>query len=239
MKLQIVIIALGLLWTERLSLGQEAQHPKHLIEAKELVAHLDLNQTGYEHGEGHITWTGHRSSHTDCSGFVDALLTHCYGYQKDDFKRWFDSHRPSARRYHDEIVEGHGFELINRVADARPGDFLAIKYLQKNDNTGHIMLVVDAPRKIVQKPPLVDGAEQWEVIVIDSSESGHGPTDTRHKRGVEGKDHDGLGQGVFRLYSDPRGAVRGFAWSTSEKSQFQPPDKEHLVIGRLKPGFRP
>jgi hypothetical protein len=239
LRIQLVVIALVSVCLHQPGFGQQSPLPKHLIDAKDLVAHLDLDQTNYEHGEGHVVWTGRRSSRTDCSGFVDALLTHCYGYQKDDYKKWFDSHRPSARRYHDAIVEGRGFDLIPQVTDVRAGDLLAVKYLQKKENTGHIMLVVDVPKRMAHKQPHIEGTIQWEVPVIDSSMSGHGPTDTRHKRGKDGKDHEGLGQGVFRLYSDSQGAVRGFAWSTYEKSQFQPPEEEHLVIGRLKPGFRP
>ena len=77
------------------------------------------------------------------------------------------------------------------------------------------------------------------MTVIDSSESGHGPTDTRHKRGADGRDHDGLGRGVFRLYGDARGEVAGFAWSTAKVSRFIAPADEHVVLGRLVEGFRP
>lgn len=55
-------------------------------------------------------------------------------------------------------------------------------------------------------PPYVDGTVQWSVPVIDSSESGHGTTDTRHKRGADGRNHDGLGRGVFRLVGECAGA---------------------------------
>src|SRR5262249_43286345 len=77
------------------------------------------------------------------------------------------------------------------------------------------------------------GTLQWELAIIDSSESGHGPTDTRHANGPNGKDHDGVGEGILRLYTDPAGTVVGFAWSTLSASKFKSPDDEHLVIGRL------
>lgn len=116
---------------------------------------------------------------------------------------------------------------------------LVHKYLTRHDNTGHIMLVIEAPRHMNDSPPCVDRATQWSVTVIDSSESGHGPTDTRHKRGEGGHDHDGLGRGVFRLYANGRGEVVGFSWSTTKASRFVAPEDEHLVLGRLSPGFRP
>ena len=75
--------------------------------------------------------------------------------------------------------------------------------------------------------------------MIDSSMSGHGMTDTRHKKGANGKDHDGLGQGVFRLYASRQGKVVGFAWSVLSASEFKAPEDEHLVLGRLIPNYHP
>jgi hypothetical protein len=211
----------------------------HVATALDLVAHLDLANTDYAHGQGSVTWTGTVASHTDCSGFIDHLLMHDDGLTPDDFKRWFGSKRPTAARYHDAIVEGRGFTPLATVGALRPGDLIAIKYLTRHDNTGHIMLVVEAPGRMNPVPPYVDGTTQWSVAVVDSSESGHGTTDTRHQRGEGGHDHDGLGRGVFRLYTDAGGSVTGFAWSTSKASRFVAPEDEHLVLGRLTPGFRP
>ncbi|HZV91612.1 MAG TPA: hypothetical protein VFF72_00260, partial [Caldimonas sp.] len=157
----------------------------------------------------------------------------------DALKRWFGSRRPTAKRYHDAIVEGRGFERLQSVADLRPGDLIAIEYLTRHDNTGHVMLVAGAARQRPASPPLVDGTGQWSVDVIDSSESGHGATDTRHKRGPDGHDHDGLGGGVLRLYTDAAGHVEGFSWSTLKGSHFVAPADEHVVLGRFLPGFRP
>lgn len=229
----------GLVWFSCSGHAQEVHHPKHLIEAQKLVHHLRLEDTTYNHGDPKVVWNGTCESHADCSGFVDSLLSHCYGYEPDTYKRWFDSHRPSARRYHDAIVAQHGFTLVTHVSEVRPGDFLAIKYLTQKENTGHIMLVAHSPQRMAPKKPLIEAMDQWEVKIIDSSRSGHGPTDTRHKKGKNGKDHDGLGEGVFRLYSAKDGSVAGFAWSTYANSEFKRPSEEHLVIGRLKPDFKP
>ncbi len=215
----------------------------HLAAARDLVAHLDLDHTHYEHGAGSINWSGTPSSYTDCSGFVDHLLEHSYGYGPDDLKRWFGSRHPSARRYFDAIVEQTGFTHLETVTELRPGDFIAVKYLKRTDNTGHIMLVNRAPERETTRPgntrPGKSHGEVWLVQVIDSSETGHGPTDTRHKRGPEGRDHDGLGQGVLRLYADGRGQVIGFSWSTLPSSAFRGPKEEPVVLGRLVAGFRP
>lgn len=221
------------------SASASAATDPHVVSAERLVDQLDLANTNYEHGPGSVTWTGTVASHTDCSGFIDHLLMHDDGFAADDFKRWFGTKRPTADRYHDAIVEGRGFTRLGSVAELRPGDLIAIKYLTRHDNTGHIMLVVEAPQRMSPAPPYVDGTVQWSVAVIDSSESGHGTTDTRHKKGEGGRDHDGLGRGVFRLYTDAGGSVTGFAWSTLKVSRFVAPADEHLVLGRLVPGFRP
>lgn len=221
------------------SLAAAAAPDPHVASAERLVDQLDLANTDYAHGQGSVTWTGSVASHTDCSGFIDHLLMHDDGYTPDDFKRWFGRQRPTAQRYHDAIVEGRGFTRLGAIGELRPGDLIAIKYLTRHDNTGHIMLVTEAPRRMIPSPPYVEGATQWSVTVIDSSESGHGPTDTRHKRGAGGRDHDGLGRGVFRLYSNAAGEVAGFSWSMTKASRFVAPEDEHLVLGRLAPGFRP
>jgi hypothetical protein len=210
----------------------------HLAAARDLVAHVDLANTNYEHGQGTVTWTGTPSSHTDCSGLVDHLLMHTYGYTPDDFKRWFDSHRPSAKRYYDAIAEQKGFVHLARVTDLRPGDFIAIKYLTRTDDTGHIMVVDQAPTR----GPATRGdshREAWLVTVIDSAESGHGPTDTRHKEGAGGRDHDGIGRGVLRLYAEGDGKVTGFSWSATANSQFKGPDDEPVALGRIVANYKP
>ena len=219
--------------------AQDHPHPKHLIEAQKFLRQLRLENTSYGHGNPKIIWNGTLESHADCSGFVDALLSHCYGYDPEAYKRWFDSHRPSARRYHDAIVKQRGFKQITQIQKILPGDFLAVKYLTQKENTGHIMLVVQSPQRTQSKKPLIEQTEQWEVKIIDSSRSGHGPTDTRHKKGADGKDHEGLGEGLLRLYSAKDGTVAGFTWSSYANSEFQSPKEEDLVIGRLRLDFKP
>ncbi len=219
--------------------ADEKEPPRHLTDARNLVRNLELKHTSYAHAKADIQWTGVRESHADCSGFLDGLLMHSYGYDSDQFKKWFDSHHPSARRYHDAIVEEHGFTHITELRNVRPGDILAVKYLKRDDNTGHVMLVAGTPRRMQPKKPLVEGTFQWEVPIIDSSETGHGPSDTRHHKGAGGKDHQGLGEGVLRIYTDRQDKVVGFTWSALERSEFKGADDEHLVIGRLKPNFKP
>jgi hypothetical protein len=215
----------------------------HLDAARDLVARVSLDHTRYEHGQGTVDWGSTPSSYTDCSGLIDHLLMHSYGYTPADFTRWFGSRRPSAQRYFDAISEQTGFSRLERVQDLRPGDLISVKYLRRTDNTGHIMIVNApaehaAPRRTTSRPAESQG-ESWLVPVIDSSESGHGPTDTRHKLGDGGHDHEGIGSGVLRLYADAQGHVTGFSWSNLNVSEFRSPDAEPVVLGRLVQGYKP
>jgi NlpC/P60 family len=219
--------------------AQSVSDSARVAAAQDLVSRLDLDNTDYAHGPGSVSWTGVLASHTDCSGFIDQLLMHVDGYSPDDFKRWFGSRRPTAERYHDAIIEGRGLVELSSVSQLRPGDVIAIKYLTRHDNTGHIMLVVEPAQRMSPAYPVVDGTSQWAISVIDSSESGHGPTDTRHKRATNGRDHEGLGRGVFRLYAGAQGNVVGFSWSTVKVSRFVGPQDEHVALGRFIPGFQP
>ena len=235
---QRLLIALFLaVGTPALAQLSVVAEPAHLTVARQLLAQLDLANTNYEHGAPRVKFTNPCASHADCSGFADALLEHVYGFDKQQFRAIFGSGRPTAARYHDAIRAQNGFKLMDRVQDILPGDFLAVKYLNRNDNTGHVMLVAERPRRIRPTQPLIEQTEQWEARVIDSSESGHGPSDTRHGKGADGKDHDGLGQGTLRLYTDSQGQIAGFTWSTLAKSQFRSPTEEEMVIGRLEAKF--
>lgn len=207
--------------------------------ARSLVGQLDLADTSYQHGGGQIAWTPPVAAHTDCSGLVNHLLMHVDGYGPGDFARWFGKQRPTADSYHDAIAQGRGFQPLARVDELQPGDLIAIKYLVRREDTGHIMLVTEPPQHLAAGAPAIDGTTQWAVTVIDSSKSGHGPQDTRHRRGPDGRDHPGLGRGVFRLYADAQGRVAGFSWSTLAVSRFVPPQEEHVALGRLVTGFSP
>ena len=132
-----------------------------------------------------------------------------------------------------------GFTPVDLVKDVLPGHLLAIKYFLRKDNTGHIMIASDPPQKMRAVEPIVLDTEQWQFKVIDSSKSGHGKSDTRHAKGMDGRDHDGLGEGVFRIYANKEGKIAGFSWSTLTVSKVKMPDDEHLVVGRLKAGFKP
>lgn len=213
--------------------------PPHLAAAEDLVQRLELAHTDYHHQSFDVSWEAVPHCYADCSGFLDALLMHAYGLKRDDFQRWIGSRRPNAAAYYEAIRANRGFQTVATIQTMRPGDILAIFYRNRTDNSGHILLADGLPEVMPPKKPLVEGLQQWLLPVIDCSESGHGPQDSRHKKGPDGKDHAGLGRGYLRIYSDQSGHVQGFTWSTLNLSLYKGSDEEPLIVGRFDPAFRP
>ena len=214
---------------------KEKEVPKHLTDARSLVKALDLSNTKYEHGEGSITWTGTVKAECDCSGLVNHLLLHSYGYTDDDLKKWFGAKRPTARRYHDTFSEGKvkAWAKVATLKDAKPGDVIAVKYTEaeKGENTGHVMLINAAPKEMKGTVAGIDGAtKEWHVEVIDSSMSAHGMTDSRYEKGAK---HTGMGTGTFRVYTGKDDEVIGYTWSTDSARTVYHQKDHNLVIGRL------
>lgn len=213
--------------------------------AELLVQNVQPADTTYDHTSVTVTWAGQAgatayTSHTDCSGFVMALLSQTYGLTPPTFQRWLKTTRPLAANFYAAINNRHGFENIGQVLEIQPGDFIAIRYppgsTDVGDDTGHIMLVAGPPKPFNPGQPDIKNTRQWEVPVIDSSESGHGKTDTRRK--PDGTFGQGVGQGIFRLYTNAAGKPVGYAWSIFEDSIYYDQSSHPLDIGRLDPFFK-
>lgn len=221
-------------------LGVASQTTKlsHLDLARILVREIRPENTSYQHKQGYIKWKGEDGadtyeSHVDCSGLLNVLLERAYGVTSSDFEKWLGKHRPLASEYFDAIMQQQHFRAITAARNVRPGDIIAIRYPPgTNDNTGHIMIVNEVPSPRKPSKPEVEATEQWEVSVIDSSENSHGKTDTRRK--ADGTSGDGVGQGIFRLYTNNSGEIVGYTWSTFANSDYYDQNTRHLVIGRLQ-----
>ncbi len=236
------IVALISVRTSVLAIAREPAGPPHLLAAVDLVQAIKPNDTNYQHHDSVVHFPGdggsdHAECRTDCSGLVDAVLKRAYHLSSAQLSNWLDAKRPLAKQYHAAISAQRGFKRIDSLADVRPGDILAVEYPagSKGNNTGHVMIVAGMPRERNPSEPVVANTLQWEVPVIDESESGHGTTDTRHR-----SDHtsaDGLGRGVLRIYTDRQGRVAGYAWSVQKVSKFQDQSVKNMVIGRVDPDF--
>src|SRR5690348_2642056 len=97
----LLIISLALLAQTPAKISRES----HLDWAKILVKELHPENTSYQHKSGYVKWKGQNGaddyeSHTDCSGFINALLEQAYGLTRDDFEQWLGKRRPLAITYH-------------------------------------------------------------------------------------------------------------------------------------------
>ena len=144
----------------------------------------------------------------DCSGFVGYALAHA---APDALHAVVDAtvRRPLARNFEAFFAAPRApWIRVERVADLVPGDIIAWLEppVKHSRNTGHVMIVDRAPRPAAHRGELAIG-------IIDSSHSGHGPTDARIR------DHrNGLGAGDIILLTDTAGRPIGYRWSLSRHS---------------------
>jgi hypothetical protein len=214
----------------------------HLEWARQLIEGVTPATNVYASRPTVVSWAGvdgasETRNRSVCSALVAHLLMRAYGYRAADFAPWLGGRFPRAAGFHDAIAAGRGFDRIRRVADIRPGDVLAIKYPPGTHPTGHVLLAAARPAERRATAPVVPGTAQYELSVIDSSHTGHGPADTRHY--AKGKYHSGVGQGVFRLYAAADGTIAGYSWSVTKASEFYAPSERDLVIGRLNGAVPP
>jgi hypothetical protein len=178
-------------------------------------------------------FTPEYTAHTDCSGFINSLLERAGDPVIRRLSLVARKGRPRSQDYFRLIDAEDGFRRIQNLADVLPGDIIAVKYLlvAEGADTGHVMLVDTVPvRRKKDTDPIIDGTRQWEVAVIDSTRTAHGKTDTRVDK--DGSKRDGVGRGVFRLYSDETGKPVGFSWSTLKSSRYFDGISKPFAIGR-------
>ena len=218
--------------------------PKHLELGRLLVSQLTPQNTSYQH-HGWVRWEGdpstpHSEAHTDCSGLISSLferascsitlLEHVTNRQK--------RHHPKAEDYFVSITREDGFKRIRKITLVLPGDIIAVKYKvgdseRTPSDSGHVMLVDSMPiRRMNATAPIIPGTQQWEVAVIDSTKSPHGRDDTRYRK--SGRKGNGVGRGVFRLYTHEDGTVRGYSWSLLKSSVYYGSSSRPLAVGRVR-----
>jgi hypothetical protein len=209
--------------------------PAHLALAEMLVKRVKEDRNIYANRNRFILWPGdgnveRAENHSDCSGLIALLLGRAYGYTPRTFKDWTGQFFPTAHGYFRAISDRNGFDRIKRVMDCLPGDLIAIDYPPEMKNTGHVMVIAELPTRAESTPPSVPGLVAWDVRVIDSSRSNHGPHDTRGSG--EGRAR-GIGKGTIRLCTGPDGRFAGYAWSTSPKSAYYDRSERPIVVGRF------
>lgn len=197
-------------------------------DAKTLLYALTPESTNYQHGEQIVLWPDTASGVTalslsDCSGFMNALLSKTYKLTSENILIWTGTKRPLAKTYHQMIVAENHFQKINKLSEIQKGDILAVLYRDGGETTGHVMLVTSGPIEV--------GLNDWSVEIIDSSKSGHGEQDTRYNP-INNTYTDGLGMGHLRVFSNDQKEVIGYAWSFDLNSKRKNQSDYNMVIGR-------
>ncbi|MGK4000503.1 hypothetical protein [Sorangium sp. So ce1024] len=168
---------------------------------------------------------------TQCATFLTGLLKQSYGWSESTFSGWMGSRSPTAAAYYDAIVAEDGFDRIHDLNDARAGDIIALRYPAGESSTGHVAILRRAPRVKLPVLPFVVGTFQYEVSVVDSTNTHHGPSDSRMSSG--GRGATGAGYGVMRIYTNTSGAIVGHTWSTATTTTYYPTTQRKIAIGRL------
>lgn len=218
----------------------------HLDWAELLVDTVDPADNTYNSDPVTVTWEGYdgatrSSNRSKCSSFVSKVMVQSYDA---DLVSWTGCDNPSAHTWYNTIDDEVGFTKITAISDVAAGDILAIEY---NDagctaftcagfstctSSGHTAFVASAPVARTATSPTVSGTTQYEVVVVDVSQSYHGTDDTRYKAEADGTTDQGVGEGVMRLYADSTGAIVGYTWSVAKNSTYYPQATRSLVIGR-------
>jgi hypothetical protein len=209
----------------------------HLIWADALVTHLADENNEYGATPTYVEWGGvdaatSYKNRTLCNTFVSSMFKQGYGLTASALKAWLGSSSPKSAVWHDAIVAQNGFLLVERIGIILTGDIIAIKYPGDLSVSGHMAIVKSPPVLRTASAPVIADTLQYEVLVIDSANSGHGSKDTRKR--PDGSSGSGAGAGTMRFYADASGTIAGHTWSTYSNSVFYAQSDRHLAVGRYR-----
>ena len=211
--------------------AQEAPVPKHLQLAREFLANTQPEDNLYvDKGERFVKAPSDEPGakyvvHTDCTGFVKAMIDRAYGY-RPKFSTKFYGNAYSLSDWVDGAARGETFTLVPSMADVKPGDVIMWKYLvppkYAPTHRGHVMIVSEAPTRVMFSR--LFSTTQWKVRVIDSS-GPHGKDDTRYVPGLSAdragdvsSRHSGVGEGSVYIFTNDQGQIvaasHGYSKST-------------------------
>ncbi|MER6785261.1 hypothetical protein ABT330_11615 [Streptomyces sp. NPDC000658] len=157
------------------------------------------------------------------------MLKHTYGWASDDyFTQYFQDRIPEAADYRHAFTDGTAgprFRRIQKVADLRPGDLVAVDYAgQVPDNTGHIVMVREV-KGVFTGVADFTGETQYAVGVIDCTAEPHGVygltnypkyPDTRMVALAKEEQLEGVGIGHMMFYaSQSTGEFTRYRWSVN------------------------
>jgi len=160
--------------------------------------------------EGRFAW--------DCSGMANWVLRRVAPRAFEALGRprpvAADFHRVAARaprhRYR------RGWQRIDEIADARPGDIAAWRTPRRFGATGHVVVLLETPRPSAVHP------RRWVARIADSTRIPHWNDSRRDPAG-------GYGTGVMSFEVDDDGRVVAWGWLGPAALHFP----GHVAIGRV------
>ena len=236
-------------------MAQEAPVPKYLQLARDFVANTKPENNSYSNSR---VYTRHPSDlfaseyvvATDCDGFIEDMFRRTKAGVAEQVKTQKFKTRHSIFDWHPSIEKEDAFTRIRKVQDILPGDVAAWLYLNTAGHTlaGHMLLIDSAPVKLAKpRKPVVEGLDQYEVTIIDTSQEAKSKDDTRYvsdaglrdeneargkERGsIASPNYKGVGRGRIRFYADGAGDIKGIAFSF-DKAKFHGLDDWNIVVGR-------
>ena len=182
-----LIAATALLLAAATVWGQETAVPKYLQLARDFVVNTKPENNAYSNSKVYTRMPGDLFASeyvvsTDCSGFVEDMFRRSGGEVLAQLKTQKLKTRHSLLDYHASIQREEAFTRIMKVTDIQPGDVSAWRYLNMADHQlpGHILFVDSVPVKIKPRKPLVEGLDQYEFALIDTSQEAKSKDDTRY-----------------------------------------------------------
>jgi len=228
--------------------AEDVSVPKHVQVARDFLANTAPADNRYvSRGAMYTKAPGDFMSskyvvNTDCKGFVADVVRRAYDYRMSFSGRSLGRGESSITDWVDGVEnKGEGFDQIKNINDLKVGDYAMWSHEPLADNArGHIVMIDKPPRKL--KTSRMEGLDQWEIYVIDSTGHAHSADDTRYVKGdsaakseggygTDGRSPNGVGTGRMYLYADADGTVKavsnGFPKSTIQTTW-------HVVLGRVR-----
>ena len=184
-----------------------------------------------------INWGSMEGSTAAGAGFFIASLSNAQGWAPADVQAHWGMFCPSSTTLYAAIGTGTYFTQITKAINMQADDVIVIN--AGSGYGGHTMMVVSPPIQIIHPiNPQYAGTTQWKVVVVDSTSTAHGCTDTRWSGTcvpLAGSMDPGAGQGSVRLYTDnATGNLLGYTWSiTASNTSYYSPATRPYRVGRL------
>ena len=252
---QTLIAVTTLLLAAATAWGQETAVPKHLQLARDFVTNTKQENNAYSNSKVYTRMPGDLFAKeyvvsTDCSGFVEDMFRRSGGEVLAQLMTQKLKTRHSLLDYHASMQREEAFIRVMKVTEIQPGDVAAWRYLNMADHQlpGHILFVDSVPVKIKPRKPLVEGLEQYEFALIDTSQEAKSKDDTRYvsdeglrdaneargkERGtVASPNYKGVGRGHMRFYADSEGNIKGAAFSFGAAKFHANGGDWDIVVGR-------